>query len=293
MRQYEKASASGLNVRALALINPGNPTGQVLSADAVLAVCRFCAARGIVLLADEVYQRNVYADGARFVSAKKAALDGGVGAELELVSFHSTSKGLIGECGRRGGYMELHNIDADVHAQLYKLASAGLCSGVAGQVMTSLMVRPPAPGDDSHAAHAAEEAAILTSLRSNAELLVDGLNAIPGITCNAAEGAMYAFARRDARARARGGGRRVDERRHALRAQLARADGHLRRARVGLSKPPGAPASTRRSSRRRPAADRRLARRAPRGVLRRGHADAGCVDGAVPGYSGLFPRVAW
>jgi len=26
---------------------------------------------------------------------------------FELVSFHSTSKGIIGECGRRGGYMEL------------------------------------------------------------------------------------------------------------------------------------------------------------------------------------------
>jgi hypothetical protein len=26
---------------------------------------------------------------------------------LELFSFHSTSKGLIGECGRRGGYMEV------------------------------------------------------------------------------------------------------------------------------------------------------------------------------------------
>ena len=38
VRQYEKATAGGLRVRALALINPGNPTGQVLSADAVLAV---------------------------------------------------------------------------------------------------------------------------------------------------------------------------------------------------------------------------------------------------------------
>ena len=26
---------------------------------------------------------------------------------FELVSFHSTSKGMIGECGRRGGYMEM------------------------------------------------------------------------------------------------------------------------------------------------------------------------------------------
>ncbi len=34
--------------------------------------------------------------------------------ECELFSFHSTSKGLIGECGIRGGYLEMHNIDNDV-----------------------------------------------------------------------------------------------------------------------------------------------------------------------------------
>jgi alanine transaminase len=147
-----------------------------------------------VLLADEVYQRNVYDESKTFVSAKKAALDGNVDA-LELVSFHSTSKGFIGECGRRGGYMELHNIDPDVHAQLYKLASAGLCSGVAGQVMTSLMVRPPVEGDASYDAHAAEEAAILEKLKLNARTMVDGLNAIEGVACNDAEGAMYAFPR--------------------------------------------------------------------------------------------------
>ena len=30
---------------------------------------------------------------------------------VNLISYHSTSKGLIGECGLRGGYMELHNIE--------------------------------------------------------------------------------------------------------------------------------------------------------------------------------------
>ena len=39
--------------------------------------------------------------------------------------------------------MELHNIDPYVHSMIYKLASSGLCSGVAGQIMTSLMVKPP------------------------------------------------------------------------------------------------------------------------------------------------------
>jgi alanine transaminase len=35
-------------------------------------------------------------------------------SELELFSFHSTSKGLIGECGMRGGYLEMTNIDQEV-----------------------------------------------------------------------------------------------------------------------------------------------------------------------------------
>jgi aspartate/methionine/tyrosine aminotransferase len=30
--------------------------------------------------------------------------------DFELVSFHSTSKGLLGECGRRGGYFECTGI---------------------------------------------------------------------------------------------------------------------------------------------------------------------------------------
>lgn len=36
--------------------------------------------------------------------------------KTELVSLHSTSKGIIGECGFRGGYMEMFNIDEEVEA---------------------------------------------------------------------------------------------------------------------------------------------------------------------------------
>ena len=37
---------------------------------------------------------------------------------MQLVSFHSTSKGFFGECGLRGGYFEMVNVDAEVRAQL-------------------------------------------------------------------------------------------------------------------------------------------------------------------------------
>ena len=33
--------------------------------------------------------------------------------EVELLSYHSVSKGFYGECGRRGGYVEIVNVDED------------------------------------------------------------------------------------------------------------------------------------------------------------------------------------
>lgn len=142
-----------------------------------------------------MYQRNIYDDKKEFVSAKKVAVETPGCENLQLISFHSTSKGLIGECGRRGGYMELHNIDPYVQTQLYKLASSGLCSGVDGQMMTSLMVRPPLPGTESHELFSRQEFEIFSSLKRRAVSLVKGLNAIDGMTCTPAEGAMYAFPR--------------------------------------------------------------------------------------------------
>ena len=61
----------------------------------LITICKFCADNGIVLMADEVYQRNVYAEGKEFISAKKVALETPGCANLQLVSFHSTSKGLV------------------------------------------------------------------------------------------------------------------------------------------------------------------------------------------------------
>lgn len=191
-KQYAKAKKEGLEVRALAMINPGNPSGNLMTHCDIQTVAEFCAENGIVLLADEVYQANVYDDHAQFVSAKKVALDRRL-RDLQLISFHSTSKGLIGECGRRGGYMELHNIDPYVQSQLYKLASSDLCSGVVGQIMTSLMVRPPSPGGESFELFRRETKSIFEGLKERSKKLVDGLNKIPGIECVPAEAAMYAF----------------------------------------------------------------------------------------------------
>jgi alanine transaminase len=194
-RAYKEALDQGITVTSLVLINPGNPSGSVLSRDNLHGVVRFCAKYKILLLADEVYQENVYAEGHEFVSCKRAAHEMGLLEEdaLELVSFHSTSKGVFGECGRRGGYMEMVGIDPAVKDEIYKLASSSLCSTVSGQVMTSLMVRGPDPGDESYESHETEKKDIFESLRRRSRLVSEGLDEIPGFSCQPATGSMYCF----------------------------------------------------------------------------------------------------
>jgi alanine transaminase len=89
--------------------------------------------------------------------------------------------------------MELFGFDEDVKGHLYKLASASLCSTVSGQIMTSLMVRGPEPGDESYESHEAEKEVIFQSLKRRAKLVSEGLNSIDGFSCQPAQGAMYCF----------------------------------------------------------------------------------------------------
>ena len=75
-------------------------------------IIRICHSNNIMILADEVYQENVYAEGKKFISMRKVLHEMGepFASELELVSMNSVSKGMLGECGFRGGYMETHNL---------------------------------------------------------------------------------------------------------------------------------------------------------------------------------------
>jgi len=188
-----QATSEGTEVRALVVINPGNPTGNSLPRENMEAVIHLCAKHHLVLMADEVYQENIWEPTLPFHSFKKVLGTMADPPPLQLVSFHSTSKGFLGECGLRGGYFELVGFDPEVRAQLVKLVSIGLCSNTMGQIATGLMVRPPKQGEPSYATYAAERDAILQSMKRRATMLVDGLNAMDGVTCNQPQGAMYAF----------------------------------------------------------------------------------------------------
>lgn len=131
------AREKNIPVKALVIINPGNPTGGCLSEQAMRDVVQLCYDEGILLMADEVYQANIFEpDFKPFVSFKKVvrSMPKEVAEGTQLVSFHSISKGTSGECGRRGGYFELANIEEEVVDQIYKMASIMLCPPVTGQV---------------------------------------------------------------------------------------------------------------------------------------------------------------
>jgi len=116
---------------------------------------------------------------------------------LELFSFHSISKGFIGECGKRGGYVETTNIDPAALDEFYKLFSINLCPNSIGQLMVDMMVNPPKPGEKSYDLYIRERDEVYNSLKRRALKAVKVLNSLPGVFCNPAEGAMYLFPKID------------------------------------------------------------------------------------------------
>lgn len=86
----DAARTRGVCVRALVFINPGNPTGQCLSAATIRGLLEFCFANRLILLADEVYQENLYTNKG-FISARQilGGLQEPIRSGLELCSFHT------------------------------------------------------------------------------------------------------------------------------------------------------------------------------------------------------------
>lgn len=84
---------------------------------------------------------------------------------MELASFMSCSKGYMGECGLRGGYAEVINMDPKVKAMYLKAISAMLCPTVLGQATLDTVVNPPQKGEPSYEQFMKEKNSVLDSLK--------------------------------------------------------------------------------------------------------------------------------
>lgn len=86
----------------------------------------------------------------------------------------------MGECGLRGGYAEIVNMDPSVMAVLQKSISALLCPTTVGQVAMDVVVNPPTENEPSYKLFQQEKESILASLAERSRLVVDTVNDIPG-----------------------------------------------------------------------------------------------------------------
>ncbi|KAI0133556.1 pyridoxal phosphate-dependent transferase [Xylariales sp. AK1849] len=193
---YEKANSEGTDVRAIVIINPGNPTGASLSESDIKSVIEFAAQENLVVMADEVYQTNVFLGSFhsfREILLKLQKESPGKYDKVELASLHSTSKGMVGECGHRGGYFELLGFDSEVEAQIYKFVSITLCAPVIGQCLVELMVNPPQPGSPSHELYEKEFSTTFNGLKKRASALYEAFKDMEGVECAEPQGSMYLF----------------------------------------------------------------------------------------------------
>lgn len=191
------ATESGIELKSIVVINPGNPTGAILTEQNIRDIVDVSADNHLVIIADEVYQANIFKG--EFVSFKKVLRQlqkenpGGKYDQVHLASIHSTSKGMIGECGQRGGYMELVGFDQEVEDHIYKLASISLCPVVTGQVLTELMVHPPAVGGESYENFTKEYNGIFNTLKHRATVLYEAMKGMEGVSVAEPQGSMYLF----------------------------------------------------------------------------------------------------
>eukprot|EP00768_Dysnectes_brevis_P005736 gnl/Dysnectes_brevis/426_a469_5296.p1 GENE.gnl/Dysnectes_brevis/426_a469_5296~~gnl/Dysnectes_brevis/426_a469_5296.p1 ORF type:complete len:466 (-),score=213.71 gnl/Dysnectes_brevis/426_a469_5296:87-1484(-) len=203
-RVYTEANTTGHPVRAMVIINPNNPTGSVLLRKDIETVVRFAHANGIVIVADEVYQENIYdPEHFPFVSVHQVARELAAKGECvgtQIISVHSASKGMLGECGYRGGYMHMYNIDKELVGAFDDILSMG-CPNITGMIAMSAMVAPPCEGEDIYDLHTAEYTALLDSLKLKAGMVSEVFNSWERCSCVTPDGALYAFPHMDLPAR--------------------------------------------------------------------------------------------
>lgn len=162
--------------KAILISNPGNPTGYLYSRAELEKLREILLRHDLYLFADEVYREFCY-DGETFFSAMQME-----GLENNVILIDSVSK-RYSMCGARIGAMVTRN--AEVMQTALKFAQARLSPPTFGQIASEAALDTP----DSYFE------AVVSEYVARRDLLVEGLNSIPGVFCPKPKGAFYAMAR--------------------------------------------------------------------------------------------------
>ena len=173
IEEFEKLITN--KTKAILICNPGNPTGYLYSLEELETLRDLVKKYDLFLFADEVYREFAY-DGNSHISVLN--LDG---LENNAVVIDSTSK-RYSMCGIRVGCIVSKN--KDVINTALKFAQARLSPPTFGQVAGEAALSTPKSYFDD----------VIKEYVSRRDLLVDGLNQIPGVLCPKPKGAFYAIA---------------------------------------------------------------------------------------------------
>ncbi len=172
------------NTKGIVVINPNNPTGALYSKEILEQIVQVARENGLILFADEIYDRLVF-DGEEHIALASLAPD------LLTVSFNGLSKShkvagyrcgwmcLAGDKSRAKGYIEGLNL----------LSSMRLCSNVPAQSIIQTALGGTQSGDK-----------LLVEggrLYEQREFIYKALNDIPGISTTKPKAAFYIFPKID------------------------------------------------------------------------------------------------
>jgi len=170
----ELASLVTPRTRMLVINSPANPTGGVLTRSDLEAIAELATRHDLVVLADEIYGRILY-DGEEHVSI--ASLPGMAERTIVLDGFSKT----FAMTGWRLGYAIVPPSLIQMYGQL--VINTISCAPTFAQVGAVEAIRgPQGPMDD-----------MVEEFRARRDLVVDGLNDIPGVRCLSPKGAFYVF----------------------------------------------------------------------------------------------------
>ena len=172
------------NTKGIVVINPNNPTGALYSDALLLEIVELAREHGLVIFADEVYDKVLY-EGVKHTPIASLSTD------VLTLTFNSLSKSYR-SCGYRAGWLIVSGDKkpaADYIEGLNMLSNMRLCANVPGQwaIQTALggyQSINDLVGDGGR-------------LRKQRDLAYELITAIPGVSCVKPQAALYLFPRLD------------------------------------------------------------------------------------------------
>jgi aspartate aminotransferase len=161
--------------KAILICNPGNPTGYLYSEQELKTLANIVKKHNLFLFSDEVYREFCY-DGKKHFSVLN--LDG---IDDNVVLIDSVSK-RYSMCGVRVGALVTKN--KEVYNAVMKFAQARLSPPTLGQIASEAALSTSSEYFNN----------VVKEYTERRNIMVDGLNKIPGVYCPKPGGAFYAMA---------------------------------------------------------------------------------------------------